>query len=151
MFLDKLCIHQTDLDLKAAGIKNLGGFLDNSSSMLVLWGEDYFDRLWCNYELAVYIHLHGSSAVEMMPIKLAALGFGFCVVFFFQGVLAILRDAGLAGSSAQRWDSLSGGLVGVVLLVPYVMVGAFKANLYVARQTLKSTLATYDVRSSSCF
>ena len=54
-FLDKACINQTDPVLKEMGIKNIGGFLRRSNCMLVTWGSDYFSRLWCCYELSLYI------------------------------------------------------------------------------------------------
>merc|ERR1712054_390744 len=40
VFLDKICIHQRDAKLKAAGIKCLGAFLQHSTNLLVLYGND---------------------------------------------------------------------------------------------------------------
>ena len=55
-FLDKCCIHQTDLKLKLQGIARLDEFIFHSSEMLVLYDSDYFERLWCTCEIAAYIH-----------------------------------------------------------------------------------------------
>ena len=44
-FLDKCCIHQTDLKLKLQGIARLDEFIFHSSEMLVLYDQDYFERL----------------------------------------------------------------------------------------------------------
>merc|ERR1712232_881520 len=52
IFLDKVCIHQTDMGLKALGIKSIGAILNNSNMILLAWDRTYFDRLWCTYELA---------------------------------------------------------------------------------------------------
>merc|ERR1712176_207867 len=52
VFLDKICIHQTDKVKKRLGIDSIGGFLRNSSEMLLLWDSTYFSRLWCTFELA---------------------------------------------------------------------------------------------------
>lgn len=69
VFLDKVCIHQTDLDKKQRGIDGLGGFLRMSSSMVVLWDETYFNRLWCTFELAAYLHLRRDSArIPVIPV-----------------------------------------------------------------------------------
>ena len=57
-FVDCLCIHQTDHDLKLRGIRHLGGFLSRSSKLVVLWDESYFRRLWCIYEIAVFKAVH---------------------------------------------------------------------------------------------
>jgi len=98
-FLDKCCINQTDPVLKRRGIEALGVFLAKSDVMLILWSPDYFMRLWCAYELAVYMSLesndtHPRRRVIMIPLELvtfAMLVFGLDLViqivsvnFFFQ-------------------------------------------------------------------
>ncbi|CAE8601726.1 unnamed protein product [Polarella glacialis] len=54
-FFDRLCINQSDVELKMAGIDSIGAYLRNSDSMLVLWAPEYFTRLWCVFELAVFL------------------------------------------------------------------------------------------------
>ena len=54
-FLDKLCIHQTEPVLKQQGIDGIGGFLRSARTMLILWSPEYFTRLWCCFEVAVFI------------------------------------------------------------------------------------------------
>ncbi|CAE8633044.1 unnamed protein product [Polarella glacialis] len=54
-FFDRLCINQSDAVLKQAGIDSVGACLRNSDSMLVLWAPEYFTRLWCVFELAVFL------------------------------------------------------------------------------------------------
>ena len=44
-FLDKVCIHQTNADLKAAGIDAISTFLYSSKKMIVLYDAGYFSRL----------------------------------------------------------------------------------------------------------
>ncbi|CAE8596265.1 unnamed protein product [Polarella glacialis] len=62
-FFDRLCIDQGDAELKQAGIDSIGAYLRNSDSMLVLWSPEYFTRLWCCFELAVF--LEKSTNVEV--------------------------------------------------------------------------------------
>ncbi|CAE8713812.1 unnamed protein product [Polarella glacialis] len=75
-FLDCLCINQNDTELKQAGIDSIGAYLRNSDSMLVLWAPEYFTRLWCCFELAVFMEkstnaefksLLQNSLAEMRP------------------------------------------------------------------------------------
>ena len=44
-FLDKMCIHQTNMPLKQQGIDGLGTFVKHSEKLLVLWSRRYFTRL----------------------------------------------------------------------------------------------------------
>ncbi|CAE8627023.1 unnamed protein product [Polarella glacialis] len=54
-FFDRLCSNQSDAKLKQSGIDSIGACLRNSDSMLVLWAPEYFTRLWCVFELAVFL------------------------------------------------------------------------------------------------
>jgi hypothetical protein len=45
VFLDKMCIHQTNMPLKQQGIDGLGTFVKHSEKLLVLWSRRYFNRL----------------------------------------------------------------------------------------------------------
>eukprot|EP00929_Paragymnodinium_shiwhaense_P072858 TRINITY_DN36996_c3_g1_i1.p1 TRINITY_DN36996_c3_g1~~TRINITY_DN36996_c3_g1_i1.p1 ORF type:complete len:623 (+),score=38.99 TRINITY_DN36996_c3_g1_i1:102-1970(+) len=75
VFLDKLCIHQTDPERKAEGIYGLAGFLRASGTMVVLWSPRYFTRLWCAYELAAWCALKGRrggrQGIVMYPLSLS--------------------------------------------------------------------------------
>jgi hypothetical protein len=69
VFLDKVCIHQTDLHKKQQGIDGLGGFLHHSDRMIIFWDRSYFKRLWCVFELAAYLYMKGESAkISVVPI-----------------------------------------------------------------------------------
>ncbi|CAE8660090.1 unnamed protein product [Polarella glacialis] len=81
-FLDCLCINQSDAELKQAGIDSIGACLRNSDSMLVLWAPEYFTRLWCCFELAVFMEkstnaefksLLQNSLSEMRPPSLGGM------------------------------------------------------------------------------
>jgi hypothetical protein len=50
-----VCINQFDRDTKARGIDQIGRFLRNSEELLILWSPDYFSRLWCCFELALFL------------------------------------------------------------------------------------------------
>ena len=71
LWVDKLCIHQTDLDLKSKQIAALPVFVAHASRMLILWDETYFERLWCNLELATFVHNGGIEKVDLLPLWLA--------------------------------------------------------------------------------
>eukprot|EP00401_Gymnodinium_catenatum_P005764 CAMPEP_0117496530 /NCGR_PEP_ID=MMETSP0784-20121206/20705_1 /TAXON_ID=39447 /ORGANISM="" /LENGTH=532 /DNA_ID=CAMNT_0005291505 /DNA_START=48 /DNA_END=1647 /DNA_ORIENTATION=+ len=71
-WVDKLCIHQTRTDLKHAGIDALPEFVANSNRLLLLWSDQYFERLWCNAEVATFCAVNGSArAIDFQPLWLA--------------------------------------------------------------------------------
>jgi len=82
VFVDKLCIHQTDDQLKAEGILALAAFLKSSKRMVILWSSRYFTRLWCTYELATWLHLGRGfqETVHFVPVELAT---GYCWALAF--------------------------------------------------------------------
>ena len=45
VYLDKICINQTDAKLRTEGVLNVGAFLRSSKSMLVCWDTTYMRRL----------------------------------------------------------------------------------------------------------
>eukprot|EP00929_Paragymnodinium_shiwhaense_P041408 TRINITY_DN21503_c0_g1_i1.p1 TRINITY_DN21503_c0_g1~~TRINITY_DN21503_c0_g1_i1.p1 ORF type:complete len:604 (-),score=38.45 TRINITY_DN21503_c0_g1_i1:144-1955(-) len=91
VFLDKVCIHQTDDTLKAGGINGLAGFLRASRRLLVLWSPRYFSRLWCTYEIVAWCHLHGvdSSRITFLPVHWSTLHSMIVVAFAAYPVLQV--------------------------------------------------------------
>jgi hypothetical protein len=86
-FLDCMCIHQTDIEKKMAGIKGLGGFVLMSERLYIMWDQDYFSRLWCVYELAVYKALHpGKNNVDILPLR-GSVAVLLLIPIFFAGFL----------------------------------------------------------------
>ncbi|CAE7817838.1 unnamed protein product [Symbiodinium sp. CCMP2592] len=74
VFLDVLCIHQTDRRLKFEGLLNICAFLRNSDSMLVLWDPTYVERLWCVFELAAFLKSRESGTATKLFIRPTILG-----------------------------------------------------------------------------
>merc|ERR1712232_1015554 len=57
IFLDKVCVPQHDSERKVLAIHSFGAFVQRSDRMLVLWDATYFSRLWCVFEVAVFLSL----------------------------------------------------------------------------------------------
>lgn len=70
IFFDKLCIHQTDDSLRRAGIEALGAFLLRSRQLVLVWDTTYFERMWCVFEIAVYLSLNPQGGIGVVPIYL---------------------------------------------------------------------------------
>jgi len=74
-FLDKSCIHQTDMKRMAEGIQSLAAFLGSSRRMLVVYTSTYLERLWTVYELATVLILNPEMTVEIVPILMPKMVF----------------------------------------------------------------------------
>jgi len=55
VFVDRVCIHQSDPQLKMAALFSLGAILKSSEEMLVLWDKTYVRRLWCIFEISAFL------------------------------------------------------------------------------------------------
>ena len=83
LFLDKVCIHQTDEALRQKGIDSIGLYLYNSRTMLVLWSPEYFSRLWCCFEMGVFLDARPQNALEFLPLFEAAYSFSVAAIIGF--------------------------------------------------------------------
>ncbi|CAJ1384089.1 unnamed protein product [Effrenium voratum] len=67
VFVDQLCIHQKNQELKLEGVLSMGGFLKASDSCLVCWDSSYTERLWCIFELAAFLKSRKTPALAVRP------------------------------------------------------------------------------------
>ena len=86
IFLDLLCIDQTNESEKQDALLSMGAFLKRSDSLIVFWDPTYTRRLWCVFELAAYLHAHGGGLIILPTIA----GPCFLCVTFSLGVFFIL-------------------------------------------------------------
>jgi len=85
VFLDKCCIHQVDAEKKRRGVEHVGSFVKQSRTMFIPFDDDYFERLWCAYELAAFVRYKKSDVINrlnFMPIKVAVFVFGIALLGF---------------------------------------------------------------------
>ena len=72
LWLDKLCIHQRREELRSAGLAGIPNFIERCDRLVILQGESYFERLWCVYEVAVFLASHDAEdAIDVVPLWLA--------------------------------------------------------------------------------
>ncbi|CAE7413407.1 Rai14 [Symbiodinium sp. CCMP2592] len=89
IFLDRVCISQSDPGLQAEGLLSLGAILKSSDSMLVLWDPSWARRLWCVFELAAFIRSRPAGCKPHVVMRPTILGFAI-LAFGFSGVLGAL-------------------------------------------------------------
>eukprot|EP00927_Polykrikos_kofoidii_P000592 TRINITY_DN10218_c0_g1_i3.p1 TRINITY_DN10218_c0_g1~~TRINITY_DN10218_c0_g1_i3.p1 ORF type:complete len:500 (+),score=59.27 TRINITY_DN10218_c0_g1_i3:92-1591(+) len=71
LFLDKTCIHQTDPKIMANGVKKLAAFLMFSKNFFAIFTEEYLQKAWTVYELAIYLLLHKGERLVLMNVQTA--------------------------------------------------------------------------------
>ena len=172
LWVDKLCIHQTDLELKAKQIAALPVFVAHASRMLILWDETYFERLWCNLELATFVHNGGIQNVDLLPLWLAP--------WLLCSILLDLLSAGLfellehvLPNWSMRWvppimeatESLLGKNPAMLKFVTCCVIWMFSGITYLLvsvpsffsfrmklrnHQLLLDQMSAFDVRAAKC-
>eukprot|EP00931_Biecheleriopsis_adriatica_P026120 TRINITY_DN15922_c0_g1_i1.p1 TRINITY_DN15922_c0_g1~~TRINITY_DN15922_c0_g1_i1.p1 ORF type:complete len:532 (+),score=52.76 TRINITY_DN15922_c0_g1_i1:29-1624(+) len=147
VFFDCACINQENQDLKRQAIKNLGSFVKNSDSLLIMWDSKYFSRLWCVYEFAVYLSLKPASSVEIIPLRLIFTLIQISVIFFAGYLVFFVAYPGL--STLGGWVAPAAVFSGFLLVCPVCMLSGFT---YAREQKLMTAqLVTFDVRKAECF
>merc|ERR1719359_1045442 len=88
VFMDCLCINQVDDKLLREGIYSIGGFIDKSKSMLLLWSKPYLTRKWCVFEMAACVQTGSrvERGIEFAPLYIEL----SCLVMFSMLWLAMV-------------------------------------------------------------
>jgi len=152
VFLDRLCISQTDRKLREEGVAAIGAILQKTERLTYFGSERYFERLWCVYEVATFICRHGDAAsIEIM--------------FPTQGILLVLI---IASDLLRHIVNLLCCSVGDIVdprTAAYSVLAA-QETLYASfcvvvlalgmlkfareRQLIHRQLQTFDVRETAC-
>ena len=87
IFLDKVSIHQTDQQLKQAGIQKIGAFLAKSSAMVIVYSDVYLQKLWTVYELACFLQV---VVAAPMHHRIEVVHIAIAPIILFGGTFAYL-------------------------------------------------------------
>ncbi|CAJ1415400.1 unnamed protein product [Effrenium voratum] len=145
VWVDALCIHQSDKKLKAAGMLSLGACLSQSDSLLVLWDSSWIQRLWCVFELAAFLKRHGNHAghrVAILPL--------FLLVMYINhlSVVAMMLASLITPSDAPLVTSLSS--LCVVFILSFV-VELLVFNYYRKLQDVTSQIQDFRLQRATCY
>ena len=74
MFVDKICIEQTDPERKQFAIGHIAEFIRCSSKLVICYGDEkygqsYFQRLWCLFELSAFMKKERRWTINVHPIR----------------------------------------------------------------------------------
>lgn len=168
LWVDRACAHQTDHELKRRQIQALPVFVARSSSMLVLWDDEYFQRLWCQLELATFAKYGSLQKVNILPLWLAPWLLSALVInlgaasgwnFLWYGLSPDFLYSVVATVQARVPQTLSepvtsviiitffGGMVGLLASIPWAV--ACKAKLR-SHEKMLDQMANFDCRAAQC-
>ncbi|CAE7510778.1 unnamed protein product [Symbiodinium sp. CCMP2592] len=74
IFLDVICIDQSNPRRKGQGLLSMGAFLKASRSMLILWDATYSDRLWTMFEFAAFLTSREKGETPKVVLRPTILG-----------------------------------------------------------------------------
>ena len=67
-WIDQVCVHPSDPEVKSRTLQAIPAFVAQSKQMLVIWDDTYWQRLWCNYEVAVYVKASSARPIRFVPV-----------------------------------------------------------------------------------
>lgn len=144
VFLDKTCIHQTDLVKKASGIESLGAFLQRSSGMLIIYADTYLRKIWTVYELAAFLILNPQGHLMILPIFLPRIVLGNIASLYIRAILYLLlaSNEGAAFLANTAWYVI----VFFIICVNFYLAHGFAAYLNSTSETIKN----FEVAQALC-
>ena len=156
VFLDKLCIAQHNLELKAQGIWGLASFVDHSEELIISWSSRYFTRLWCCLEVAAFLRRRNAPPMVVLPVTTAWLKLGLIV--FSLGMVAALQISRWAAIPMLR-PPQSVVILSSAADVPLVIVaiavcswtGYFILGWWIEVQDVNRQLREFSVKLADCF
>ncbi|CAL1164142.1 unnamed protein product [Cladocopium goreaui] len=133
-WFDRICVDQQNASLKLQTIQAIPGFVAQSKKMLVLWDDTYFERLWCNYELAIHV----KTAASPRATKIVPLWMPFWTLFW---ICADTLVALLSASEEAGWSL-------------YVFFGflyaAFCLHKLQGHKRMLDQMSAFDLRNAKC-
>eukprot|EP00438_Fugacium_kawagutii_P004970 Skav222401 [mRNA] locus=scaffold4422:329730:331385:+ [translate_table: standard] len=154
-WLDRVCVDQDKKDVKAQILDAIPAFVAQSSQMLVLWDATYFERLWCNYELAVHAKTYASEdATQLIPIWMPL----WTMCWFCVSVLSSSLNVGQQSPQldAESRSSLFSSVLDAFYVPSYVYLLASLPFSYFCSQKLSShktmldQMTHFEFRNAKC-
>eukprot|EP00438_Fugacium_kawagutii_P036479 Skav209706 [mRNA] locus=scaffold36:288758:290383:+ [translate_table: standard] len=107
-WLDQECVNQTNAEMKSRTLQAIPAFVAKSTQMIALWDTTYFQRLWCNYELA----LHAKSSANTQAIRVVPTWVPAWVLSSFAIVSVVsISTAGQTWSVSCEGDSVASAII----------------------------------------
>ena len=137
IFLDKVCIHQTDAHLTQAGIAHLGMFLLFSGELVVLQANDYLERLWTVYELATFLVFHPEGRLVILPLNLPGVVLVSSAAFTMFGLVGFTFRTALV-NEAVPFAAIYSSISAILIRVPFVVFAVFMMRRWATEEETRA-------------
>ncbi|KAF4669404.1 hypothetical protein FOL47_002564 [Perkinsus chesapeaki] len=145
VFFDKCCINQLDPVLKSDGISRLSDYVRASKKLVVLWSPDYLDRMWCVYELAVFLHTHTEADITVIDLTYTK----FCTMSALSHLL-IAGFLSLLSTCNSHYGSIYAGLGALSGLLICLLVWYLIAQCANDLERTDVSLRTFSLTGAKC-
>ena len=145
-FFDKHCIHQSHQETQRAGLYRMPLYLKNSKMICCIFDSVYITRMWCIFELAIYLRLRKKPRVLFINTSQKLLEIVY--VSWKLGTFSLMSIARRSVINANvptelfLWYRLCDGLLRMTLL--FLLAQRYFRDLL----TLRDIVSNYDVRKS---
>lgn len=156
-WLDQLCVDQTNSEMKSHTLGAIPAFVAQSNQMLALWDDTYFQRLWCNYELAVRAKVSATAhAIQLVPTWMplwALSSFVFLCIYCFaqygQAYSIPLDLDSRMSLAVSMWNAMLPSVVAVALcgMLPLSWICFHKLRLH---KLMLEQMDNFDLRNAEC-
>ena len=158
IWFDRLCVSQETPFSTLQTLQSIPAFIASSRELLVLWDANLFQRLWCNYELALFAKTSVSTqAMHFMPLWVPLWTLASFSLFFLQVAVLYLLPQGAqptidADSRLELfWSIFNASQSYVVVFV----VGGFPLSWFCLQKvrnhrSMLDGMALFDVRDAKC-
>mmetsp|Transcript_29208 Transcript_29208/g.86708 ORF Transcript_29208/g.86708 Transcript_29208/m.86708 type:complete len:582 (-) Transcript_29208:124-1869(-) len=150
IFLDLLCINQADKDMKQEGIASLAGFLDKSDELVVLFDPRMMQRMWCVFELGVFMKL--DRPIHWCPTFLYS---SLLILFLVTTVIAIIKNMQLVFGLVFGFFDISDLSPEMYVFLP-ILVALIMMAVHFCRESERKKeeaalmLARFDINLAEC-
>eukprot|EP00927_Polykrikos_kofoidii_P019952 TRINITY_DN19380_c0_g1_i1.p1 TRINITY_DN19380_c0_g1~~TRINITY_DN19380_c0_g1_i1.p1 ORF type:complete len:844 (+),score=130.39 TRINITY_DN19380_c0_g1_i1:277-2532(+) len=154
-FLDKTCIHQTDPELKARGIKSLAAFLCFARTLLVIYSDTYLQRVWTVYELASFLAMRPGGNIVVLPlwtaktILIATPCFSALRILVSLSTTRAIRERFVDGGF--REEAPFAAMICVTSLPFAVLLAAMGRSWGRERAQSEARVACFSIRDAFCY
>eukprot|EP00438_Fugacium_kawagutii_P029466 Skav209233 [mRNA] locus=scaffold293:351644:354299:- [translate_table: standard] len=156
-WFDAVCVDQSNLFLKAQALQAIPAFIAQSNTMLILWDETIFERLWCNYELAIHAKTCLSTgAFKLVPMWMPLWTLAWLAIWqvFFGFVFLYQHDVPTVDTTSPTSIIVTGSKA--YFLPPFAFLAASIPVSWFCFQKLKlhklmlDQMSRFDLRNAKC-